>query len=164
MPDLLLFFISQYLMQQEKSSGTAIIYNWEIAWFIKSFLPCQSQPELIILNSSQNPWSLHPNMTDVSGLNPSSKVSRYIGSKRQCVSHISTLWYWNFSCVILFYPIVPYPQAFLHSFLLLVAVVKGIGPKGHIYFYSLVLEFFLCYSISIRQYPTRQHFYIASYH
>ena len=44
------------------------------------------------------------------------------------------------------YPIVPYAPAFLHSFLFPVTVVKGIGPKRHIYFYSLVLDVFLCYS------------------
>ena len=38
-------------------------------------------------------------------------------------------------------PIVPYAPAFLHSFLLLVTVVQGIGPKQHTYFYSVVLEF-----------------------
>ena len=34
-------------------------------------------------------------------------------------------------CLVLFYiyPIVPYASAFLHSFLLLVTVVKGIGLK-----------------------------------
>ena len=39
------------------------------------------------------------------------------------------------------YPIVPYAPAFLHSFLLLVTVLKGIGLKHHLYFYSVVLEF-----------------------
>ena len=48
------------------------------------------------------------------------------------------------------YPIVPYAPGFLQSFLLLVTVVKGIGSKHPLYFYSLVLEFFLCYSIYIR--------------
>ena len=36
----------------------------------------------------------------------------------------------------------------LHSFLLLVTVVKSTGLKCHLYFYSLVPEFFLCYSIT----------------
>ena len=48
------------------------------------------------------------------------------------------------------YPIVSYASAFLHSFILLVTVVKGKDPKRHTYFYSLVLELFSCYSISIR--------------
>ena len=48
------------------------------------------------------------------------------------------------------YPIVPYAPAFLHSFLLLVTVVKGIGLKRHLYFYSLVLEIFSYYSVPIR--------------
>ena len=48
------------------------------------------------------------------------------------------------------YPIVPQAPEFLHSFLFPVTVVKGIGPKHHTYFYSLVLEFCLCFSISIR--------------
>ena len=48
------------------------------------------------------------------------------------------------------YPIVPYATNFLHSFLLLATVVKGIYLKHHLYFYSLVLECFLCYSVSIR--------------
>ena len=52
------------------------------------------------------------------------------------------------------YLIVPYTPAFLHSFLLLVTVVKGIGPKHQTYFYSLVLELFFCYSIS---YPIVPH-------
>ena len=54
-------------------------------------------------------------------------------------------------CLVLFYicPIVPYAPAFLHSFLLLVTVVKGKDPIRHIYFYSLVMELFLCSSISI---------------
>ena len=55
------------------------------------------------------------------------------------------------------YLIVPYVPAFLHSFLLLVTVVKG--QKPHTYFYSVVLEFFLCPSISIRQYDMHQHFH-----
>ena len=46
------------------------------------------------------------------------------------------------------YQIVPYAPAFLHSFLLLVTVVKSIGLKRHLYFYSLVLELFLSYSTS----------------
>ena len=50
------------------------------------------------------------------------------------------------------YPIVPYAPAFLHCFLLLVTVVKGIDQKRNIYFCLLVLEFFLRYSIS---YPIR---------
>ena len=50
--------------------------------------------------------------------------------------------------------IVPYASAFLHSSQLLVTVVKGIAPKRHAYFYSLVLEFVLCYSIS---YPIVSH-------
>ena len=29
-------------------------------------------------------------------------------------------------------------------------LIKGIGPKHHTYFYSVVLELFWCYSISIR--------------
>ena len=54
-------------------------------------------------------------------------------------------------CVILTYLIVHYATAFLHSFLLLVTVVKGRGPKKrHLYFYSVVLEFLLCDSISTR--------------
>ena len=46
--------------------------------------------------------------------------------------------------------IVPHTPASLHSFLLLVTVAKAKGPNRHTYFYSLVLEFFLCYSTSIR--------------
>ena len=47
------------------------------------------------------------------------------------------------------YPIVPHAPAFisLHSFLLLVTVVKIICPKRHWYFYTLVLAFSLPYSI-----------------
>ena len=56
------------------------------------------------------------------------------------------------------YAIVPYAPAFLHSFLLLVTIVKGISPKHHLYLYYLVLAYFLCYSIPNRQYPTHQHF------
>ena len=46
-------------------------------------------------------------------------------------------------CLVLFYiyPIVPHSPAFLHSFLLLVTVVKSICLKRHLYFYSVVLEF-----------------------
>ena len=38
-------------------------------------------------------------------------------------------------CLVLFYinPIVPHAPAFLHSFLLLVTVIKGIGLKRHLY-------------------------------
>ena len=35
---------------------------------------------------------------------------------------------------------------------------EGLGPKHQSYLDSLGLEFFVCYSISIRQYHTRQHF------
>ena len=48
------------------------------------------------------------------------------------------------------YPILPYTPAFSHSFLLLVTVVKDMGSKHLLYFYSLVLELLLCSSISIR--------------
>ena len=53
-----------------------------------------------------------------------------------------------FFCI---YPIVPYAPAFLHSFLLLVTVVKGIGPKTSVIFLLLgtgiVLVFFYIYPI-----------------
>ena len=40
------------------------------------------------------------------------------------------------------YPIVFHASAFLHSFLLLVTIVMGTGPKRLIFFCSLMLEFF----------------------
>ena len=40
------------------------------------------------------------------------------------------------------YPIVPYAPGFLHSFLLLVTVAKGIGLRRSVHFYCLVLELF----------------------
>ena len=43
-------------------------------------------------------------------------------------------------------------------------LIKGIGLKRHVYFFSLVLEFFLCSSISIRWYHTHQHFCIELYY
>ena len=52
------------------------------------------------------------------------------------------------------YPIVPHSPAFLHSFLFLVTVVKSIGLKHNLHYYSLVLELFLSYSIS---YPIVPH-------
>ena len=45
---------------------------------------------------------------------------------------------------------VPHTPAFLRTFLFPVTVSKCIGPKRHSYFYSLVQESFLYYSISIR--------------
>ena len=48
------------------------------------------------------------------------------------------------------YLIEPDAPAFLQIFLLLVTAAKGIGQKRHKYFYSVVLELLLCYSIPIR--------------
>ena len=45
-----------------------------------------------------------------------------------------------FLVLIYIYSIVPHAPEFLHSFLLLVTVVKGQDLKRHAYFYSLVLE------------------------
>ena len=41
---------------------------------------------------------------------------------------------------------------------------EGLGPKRQSQLYSVVLEFFLCYSIFTRQYPTQQHFVHSSCH
>ena len=46
-----------------------------------------------------------------------------------------------FLCYSISYPIVIHVPAFVHSFLLIVTVVKGIGPKLHTYLSFLVLEF-----------------------
>ena len=59
------------------------------------------------------------------------------------------------------YPIVPRAPACFHSFLFAMTVARGIGPKRHLHFYSLVLEFILCYSISIQQYHTHHNSYTA---
>ena len=53
------------------------------------------------------------------------------------------------------YPIVPYVPAFLDRFILIVTVAKSMGLEGHLYFYSLVLELFLGYSISYQKYLTQ---------
>ena len=66
------------------------------------------------------------------------------------ISNISTTWYWILSCVILYLSDSTLCTSILHSFLFPVTVVKGKVPKHHSYFYSVVLQFFLCYSISIR--------------
>ena len=52
------------------------------------------------------------------------------------------------------YPIVPYVSAFLDSSQWQVAVAKGTDLKRYIYLYSVVLDFFLCYSTS---YPIVTH-------
>ena len=55
------------------------------------------------------------------------------------------------------YPIVPHAPAFLHSFLFSVTVAKDKDQKRNTHFYSVVLEFFLCYSISIPYAPAFLH-------
>ena len=102
-------------------------------------------------------------MTDVPGLSTSKAISFDVGYWPQ-TSYIFPLRGTGNVLVLfyIYYPIVPYAPAFLHSFLLLESVVQGKDPKRHSYFYSLVLELFLCYSTSIRQYPTHQHFLHSS--
>ena len=77
-------------------------------------------------------------INDVSGCYPLLLLK---GQQAQNVVNISTPWYWNFSCLIYIYPIIPHAPAFLHSFLFPVIVAKGIGPRRHLYFCLLVLEF-----------------------
>ena len=90
--------------------------------------------KLFILNKTRRiPVAMNNNITDVSYPYPSSSVIFDIPH-----IYISTHWYWNFSCFILYYyPTVHNALAFLHSFLLLVTGVKGTGPKRRKYLHSV---------------------------
>ena len=78
----------------------------------------------------------------------------------QCLSmkHLSIPWYWNFSCVILYLSDSTSHTSIFRLFPISSDVCKGYRPETSVIFLLLGAGIFLCYSISIRQYHTHQHF------
>ena len=90
-------------------------------------------------------------MTDVSGLYPSSKAMLTFTFNEGYRPEASIIFLLCGTGIFLalFLSIRQYPthqHLYIASFLLLVTVVKDIGPKRQLYFYSMVMELFLCYS------------------